>query len=127
MSDNKNSVVETSLKFIGEVLVVPGASLIADGKVKSGLLHAGAGILASTLLWKPLVLVAVANSLSLSLTGESLLASLSGSSSPRSNNLEDRVKEEIKNGLTVEEIQETLREDVEDIYLEATAGRSRDG
>ena len=37
-------------KVIGEVAVVPGASLIVDGDVKSGLLHAGGAILGVALL-----------------------------------------------------------------------------
>lgn len=37
-------------KVIGEFAVVPGASLIVDGEVKSGMLHAAGGLLGLALL-----------------------------------------------------------------------------
>ncbi len=119
MSEKKDDLLTNGLKLAGEVFLLPGASLLADGKVKSGLLHAGAGIAARAVLGGPFFLVAAANSFSMSLTGENLISHLRGTKDPRNTKLEDRVKQDAAEGMELHEIQESVSEDVEDLYLEA--------
>lgn len=126
MSDKKNKTVSNGLKLVGETLFLPGSSLLVDGNIKSGLLHAGAGIAARTLLGGPFFLLVAANSFSLSLTGENLVTNLLSPKDARTSNLGKRVKAEIAEGVPLHEIQESVLEDVEDLYLEAKANSPQD-
>ncbi len=123
MSDKKKNITMKGLKLLGETLLLPGSSLLIDGKVKKGALHAGAGILAGALFGGPAVILVAANSLSLSLTGKSLPSKLNllESKDPRTIDLEERVNKDSDAGLSLEEIREDVLEDVEDLYHEATA------
>ena len=65
------------VKAVGEIAVLPGASLIMDGKVGLGAAHAVGGLLARWALG-PVGWVAFgANSLTRSLTGKNILQHLS--------------------------------------------------
>lgn len=123
MAAKKKAILTHSLKLVGETMVLPGSSLLIDGKVKKGALHAGVGLLAGALLGGPAILLVAANSFSLSLTGKSLPSNLNlfESKDQRAINLKERVKKDSAAGLTLEEIREDILEDVEDLYLEAKA------
>jgi hypothetical protein len=64
-------------KVLGEVAIVPGASLIVDGEVKSGILHAAGGLLGLAILGPvlgPLAWLAVgADSYSRSVSGKNIV------------------------------------------------------
>jgi hypothetical protein len=64
-------------KVLGEVAVVPGASLIVDGNVKSGIVHAASGLLGVAILGPvlgPLTWLAVgADSYSRSVSGKTIV------------------------------------------------------
>ena len=91
-----------------------------DKKVKQGMLHLGSGILAAMTLGPVGVLLVKANSLSLSLGGKNLLETLLGNDDPRAHTLTEMVKTGMEKGLTLDEIQESLLEDAEDLYAEAS-------
>jgi hypothetical protein len=65
-------VLARGIKIVGE-RVVPGASLILDGKIGEGALHVVGGTIAGALLGPLGVLLVAANSYSKSTTGRSLL------------------------------------------------------
>src|SRR5213075_382483 len=44
------TLLVNGVKVLGEVAVVPGASLIVDGQVKSGIFHAAGGLLGLAIL-----------------------------------------------------------------------------
>jgi hypothetical protein len=64
-------------KVLGEVAIVPGASLIVDGEVKSGILHAAGGLLGIAVLGPvlgPLAWLAIgADSYSRSVSGKTIV------------------------------------------------------
>lgn len=123
MADKKTkNMIVNGAKIAGETLAIPGTSLLLDGKIKPGMLHVGAGLVAGALLGTPAVLAVAANSFSTSVTGKSLLSNLLGSDKTSSVNLDKRVNDGVEEGMTLEEIQETVAEDVEDIYLQTTDG-----
>jgi hypothetical protein len=65
-------VLANGAKVLGEVAVVPGASLIVDGDVKAGVLHGVVGVSAA-IVFGPIGWLAVAaNSYSRSVTGHNL-------------------------------------------------------
>jgi len=71
MAQKTGVVVENGVRLFSEALL-PGTSLLIDGDVKSGLAHAGIGLLAAA-VFGPLGWVAVAaDSYSRSVTGKSL-------------------------------------------------------
>ena len=123
MPTETNRALTNALKVAAEVFVSPGTSLVIDGKIGPGLAHAGAALVIRMFLWQPLTIAVIADSLSVSLTGEGLLSKLQGASA-RTKPLEARVHAAVENGLTIEEVQEAVREDVEDLYLEATVDRT---
>jgi hypothetical protein len=63
-------------KLLGEVALTPGASLLLDGEIKSGVGHVISGLVARVLLGVPGVLLVAANSYATSITGESLLQNI---------------------------------------------------
>ncbi len=128
MSEKKRTdTLSNGVKLGGELFIVPGTSLILEGKFKSGILHAGAGVLGVALLGLPAGLAVAANSFSLSLTGRGLIDNLtSPKKDPRDTSLTQKVKQDALNGLSLEEIKEDILEDVEDIYLETTATCAND-
>ena len=119
-STDTKTTVTNAVKVAGELLIMPGASQIIDGKLGSGLLHAGAAIVGVAVFGQPLVLLAIANSLSKSINGKSLWSRVKESAN-RKEPLEDRVRTHLSEGMTMEEIQATLSEDVEDLVMEAQA------
>lgn len=121
MSNKNAKILKNGVKLSGEMLLIPGSSLLLDGNVKSGLFHAGAGILAKIILGVPGFLLVAANSYSLSCTGKGLLANLSGSKNPRDITLCKKIERDIAAGQTFEEIKEGLNEDIEDICEEIGA------
>ena len=70
------SLLVNGAKAIGELAIVPGASQIVDGQVKSGLLHAAGGIVGLAMLGPvlgPLAWIGfAADSYSKSVAGKSL-------------------------------------------------------
>lgn len=114
MAEKQNDILRNGVKVLGEAALVPGASLLLDGKIKSGALHVGGGILAKLVFGLPGVLVVAANSYSKSVTGQSLLQNLMQSSPPDSS-LRQLVEQELASGKTPEEIKAGLEEDVDDI------------
>ncbi len=78
MADSNNApttpgdVLANGAKVLGEVAILPGASLIADGNMKSGVLHGVVGVTAA-IVFGPIGWLAVAaNSYSRSVTGHNL-------------------------------------------------------
>lgn len=65
-------VLANGAKVLGEVVVLPGTSLIADGDMRSGVLHGVVGVTAA-IVFGPIGWLAVAaNSYSRSVTGHHL-------------------------------------------------------
>lgn len=108
--------LQNGLKILGET-VCPGASLLLDGKIKSGVLHAGGGFLAKLALGVPGLVLVAANSYSQSVTGRNLIENFFDKGSP--NNLKDMIKQDLAAGKTAEEIKAGLAEDVDDICEQA--------
>jgi len=71
------TLLVNGVKVLGEVAVVPGASLIVDGQVKSGIVHAAGGLLGLAILGPvlgPLAWLAVgADSYSRSVSGKTIV------------------------------------------------------
>ena len=71
------TLLVNGVKVLGEVAVVPGASLIVDGEVKSGIFHAAGGLLGLAVLgpvFGPLAWLAVgADSYSRSVSGKTIV------------------------------------------------------
>jgi hypothetical protein len=71
------TLLVNGVKVLGEVAVVPGASLIVDGQVKSGIFHAAGGLLGLAVLGPvlgPLTWLAVgADSYSRSVSGKTIV------------------------------------------------------
>lgn len=66
------TIFANGAKILGEVAVVPGVSLIADGNVKAGVVHGIAGVTAA-IVFGPIGWLAVAaNSYSRSVTGHNI-------------------------------------------------------
>jgi hypothetical protein len=47
---SEQSVLANGVKLLGETFVTPGASLVLDGRIGSGLMHGALGLAASALL-----------------------------------------------------------------------------
>jgi hypothetical protein len=80
-------VLGNAAKIIGEA-VLPGASLVMEGQVATGLLHTVAAVVGGALLGPIGVILVAANSYSSSVRGEGLLSSakadfFGGTASPR--------------------------------------------
>lgn len=119
MKDKQSrKLLRDGVKLTGELLLSPGVSLFLDGRIKPGVAHAGAGLLAKVALGPPGLLLVAANSYSVSRTGKDLLSNLFGPKDPKDMLLKKKVKEDIEAGLTLEEINAGIKEDVEDIYEE---------
>ncbi|ETW95079.1 MAG: hypothetical protein ETSY1_32120 [Candidatus Entotheonella factor] len=121
MAEQKNEVVHRSIKLLGESLLAPGFSLLLDGQIKQGTLHTGAGILARIALGIPGAILVAANSYSVSTTGKSLYANLFDPEDVKAYNIKDAVKQDVAAGLSLDEINARVTEDIEDIYEEAVA------
>lgn len=76
-STTPGTLLVNGVKVLGEVAVVPGASLIVDGEVKSGIMHAAGGLLGLAILGPvlgPLTWLAVgADSYSRSVAGKPIV------------------------------------------------------
>lgn len=118
MQNKNKEILKNGMKLAGEILLIPGSSLLLDGQIKYGVLHAGVGIFAKMTFGLPGFLLIAANSFTLSLTQKNLASVIFNSSDYRDIKLMDRVNIGIDKGLTLKEIQEDVSEDVEDIYLE---------
>jgi len=73
---DSDKLVKNGIKLIGERFV-PGASLLIDGKIVEGSIHAALGFTAKAIFGLPGALVLAANSYSKSVTGKDLLDHLS--------------------------------------------------
>ncbi|NOX92483.1 MAG: hypothetical protein GXP18_08560 [Gammaproteobacteria bacterium] len=111
--------ITKSLKLLGEVVFTPGASLLVDGNVKSGIIHVGVGFVARRMFGLPGALLVGANSYSQSVTGKSLLGHILGLSTTTGETLVNRVHRAVDDGKPLNEIVATVVEDVEDSYYEA--------
>lgn len=81
-----NEAMNNGMKLIGEAAVMPGASLLLDGKIGEGVLHAVLGTAARLLLGPPGWILIAANSYSRSVSGKGLYEHFirsSGSSEPQ--------------------------------------------
>jgi hypothetical protein len=67
--------LRTGLQFASEV-VIPGGSNLISGNWKTGLIHAGLGILAGTMFGLPGAIMVAANSFTKAQTGRHLYESL---------------------------------------------------
>lgn len=72
MQHSKSNTTDNAVKLLGEVLV-PGASLMMDGKILSGGLHTIIGAWAKMALGPAGLAVVIANSYAKSTTGKNLL------------------------------------------------------
>ena len=77
MSDSP-PVLDAAVKAAGETLVIPGSSLILDGKIGPGALHAVGGLAAKALFGPIGLLLVAANSYSTSVANKSLLEQVKG-------------------------------------------------
>lgn len=121
MDDKKKQIVNNVLKLTGEILVSPGTSQLVDKNWKSGVLHVTGGVLTRIMIGPPAILLVAANSFSLSVKRKNLFSALFDAKDPRTVNLEERMNQELNEGLTLEEIQESVIEDLDDIYQETIA------
>jgi hypothetical protein len=121
MAEKKNDILQNGVKVVAETVVAPGMSLLLDGKIKSGLLHTGGGILAKLVLGVPGVLLVAANSYAKSVSGKGLVGNITGRGTGpvSSNSLEEIVKQDLAAGRTPDEIKAGLAEDVDDICEKA--------
>lgn len=71
-ANNATTPVVNAVKIVGEVGVVPGTSLLLDGKIVPGLAHAVAGLAARAAFGIPGLIVVAANSYAKSVTGRHL-------------------------------------------------------
>ena len=71
-AETKGSHMENAVKLVAE-MIVPGASLLIDGKILQGGAHAVVGSIARAALGPLGLLLVAANSYSTSSTGKSLL------------------------------------------------------
>lgn len=121
MAKSQEGLVGSVFKIAGELLLVPGISLLAEGKVKKGIFHTGAGLLAKAALGFPGLAVVAANSYSESTTGRSLISHFLSDEEGTvgEDSLRELVENDLARGFTLEEIYERLSEDIEDLYAEA--------
>lgn len=119
MKKKNDEALRNGAKIAGETLLIPGSSLLIDGKVRAGVIHAGVGILAKIAFGFPGLLAVAANSYSISVTGKGLISNIMSSIDPKDAVLKKKIEEYIKAGLTIEEIKSGIIEDIEDIYEEA--------
>ena len=124
-SRKNEDLLKSTVQLFGEVVVLPGSSLLLDGKMKSGFAHLGVGLLSKLLLGLPGVVLVVANSYCLAKTNKSLYAVLRDNppvakKSAAWRELKAKVNVYLQEGRTVEEIKDGVMEDIEDIFVEAT-------
>lgn len=79
--ETKGSRLENAVKLVGEA-VVPGASLLMDGKILEGGAHVIVGGLARVVLGPVGLLLVAANSYSTSATGKNLLKQFTKTDKP---------------------------------------------
>ena len=77
-ADSANDIVARGVKIIGETCVVPGSSLILDGKIGPGLAHVVGGFVARWALGPIGLLAVAANSYSKSITDQHLHEHVTG-------------------------------------------------
>jgi len=69
---SQSDVLHNGVKLVGEAVLTPGASLILDGRLVEGALHAVVGLAAKALLGPIGLFLTAANSYSMSTTGKNL-------------------------------------------------------
>lgn len=127
--ENNESLVNI-VKLLGEFLLLPGTSLLADGKIKKGFVHVGAGIVAGLLLGVPGAALVAANSFSMSKTDKNLIRLLMKdkkkltSGRTHMQELEAKVKAQMEGGQNLTEIKAGLLEDLEDIFAEKSCEKA---
>ncbi|MCG7560165.1 MULTISPECIES: DUF6072 family protein [Pseudoalteromonas] len=114
---NKEIAKDTAC-LAGEALLTPGVSLLAQGKGKLGLAHVGAGLAAKLALGPAGMLFVAANSYCLSKTGQSLFTQFTTKKGAGDQSLREDVSQALDKGQPIEQVIESVIEDVEDIYHE---------
>jgi hypothetical protein len=72
MAEAPATVLTNALKFAGETMVLPGSSLIWEGRLGSGVLHTVAAVVAGGLLGPIGTMLVIANSFSKSVNDQHL-------------------------------------------------------
>jgi hypothetical protein len=72
MAEQDTRVLANGIKFVGETMVLPGSSLMLEGKIGSGLLHTVAAVAAGAVLGPIGALLVIANSYSKAVTDQNL-------------------------------------------------------
>lgn len=127
MSDAKKSswvgdeTLNRGVKIAGEALLTPGSSLLVDGQYKKGLAHVGGGILAGLVLGPIGPLLVAANSYCQSVGGRNLVETFTQPKDLRDETLTNKVSRAVDEGVTLEELQQDVAEDIEDLYAEQQA------
>lgn len=127
MSDAKKTswsgdeTLHRGVKIAGEALLTPGSSLLVDGQYKKGLAHVGGGILAGLVLGPIGPLLVAANSYCQSVGGRNLIETFTQPKDLRDETLTRKVSRAVDEGVTLEELQQDVAEDVEDLYAEKQA------
>lgn len=126
------NLLAEGLKIAGDLLI-PGTSLIAQSDYKRGLIHAGVGIAARVAFGAPGVVLTAANSYCTARTGEGLITKLLSVQARQADqaeaqvsdlSLREKVYNETVQGSQLDDIKESIAEDVEDYYHEAKVAAS---
>lgn len=117
---SNKEIATDALCIASEVTLVPGTSLLVKGQVKPGLVHLGLGLAAKVVMGPIGLSLVAANSICQAQTGESLYTKLTTTKGPGDTSLREEIQQKVDSGDSLEQIVETVVEDVEDIYHEAT-------
>lgn len=125
MTENKkhafsDSTLNRGVKIAGEALLTPGSSLLVDGQFKKGLAHVGGGLLAGLVLGPIGPVLVAANSYCRSVGGRNLVETLTMPKDLRDQSLANKVKQAVDEGVSLDELQQDIAEDIEDLYVERT-------
>lgn len=116
-----NETVKTTLKLAGESFVLPGSSLLIEGKLGKGALHLGASVLGFCAFGLPAAVLVGASSFYQSMKATPAAAGAPDVANKYRAGLAGTVRDGVAEGLTLEEIKAGVGEDVEDAYFEASA------
>ena len=109
--------IKNAIKVAAEILVIPGSSLLTEGRIKDGAIHAGLALLSKSFLGLPSLLVLGASSFYRSLEKKEDKAD-EIKADDRIEGLDEKVRAEVEDGMTLEEIKAGIQEDVEDTFFE---------
>ena len=83
-TQTQSDVLQNGLKLVSEAVITPGASLILEGRIMEGALHAVVAVAAGALLGPVGVFLTAANSYSMSTTGKNLQTQIADAMRSRS-------------------------------------------